>query len=220
MTKLCNAAGCSKPVIYGELCTLHTLRKGNMGHVDLVPITRKEVRQYRTTIEREMIRTRVAGDIEEYFNQMMEEQRAIVAEMNKRGCGHLDAYYAALDFVDAVGDKDRQVLLDLMGLGWLMQLDQDRLPNPEAIALTATKVLRWSLVKGAKRSMRKSGQIDVSKRKLSRSAKRHLGNILVPTLVSFGYAMCKTFVEHEKAQGDLKRGIMGKITNGGTEAQD
>lgn len=212
MTKLCNAAGCSKPVVYGELCTYHTLRKGRMGHVDLVPVKRNEVRQYKITIEREMIRTRVTDDIDEYFNQMMDEQRAIVAEMNKRGCGHLDAYYAALDFVDAVNDKGRQVLIDLMCLGWMMQLDQNRLPNPEAIALTATKVLRWSLVKGAKRSVRKTGQIDVSKRKLSQSAKRHLGSILVPTLVSFGYAMARTYVEHEKAKGDLKKGIMGKIT--------
>jgi hypothetical protein len=212
MTKLCNAAGCSKAVRYGELCSTHALRKGNMGDPDLVPVKRTEVRQYRITIEREMIRTRVQEDIDAFFETMLDEQKAIVAEMNRRGFGHLDAYYAALDFVDAVNDKGRQVLLDLMCLGWLMKLDQGRLPNPETISLTATKVLRWSLVKGAKRSMRKTGQIDVSKRKLSRSAKRHLGSLLVPTLVSFGYAMAKTWVEHEKAKGDLKKGIMGKVT--------
>jgi hypothetical protein len=212
MTKLCNAAGCSKAVRYGELCSTHALRKGNMGDADLVPVKRTEVRQYRTTIEREMIRTKVQEDIDAFFETMLDEQKAIVAEMNRRGFGHLDAYYAALDFVDAENDRGRNVLLDLMGLGWLMQVDPNRLTNPEAITLTATKVLRWSLVKGAKRSMRKTGQIDVSKRKLSRSAKRHLGNMLVPTLVSFGYAMAKTWVEHETAKDELKRGIMEKIT--------
>ena len=212
--KLCNAAGCSRAVTYGELCTVHTLRKGAMGHPDLLPVKRSEVRRYRETIEREMIRTHVQGDIDAYFDTMLEEQRAIIAEMNRAGCGHLNAYYAALDFVDAVNDKGRQVLLDLMGLGWLMQVDPNRLPNADTITLTTTKVVRWSLVKGAKRSMRKTGQIDVSKRKLSRSAKRHLGNMLVPTLVSFGFAMAKTWMEHEAAKGDLKRGIIGKITGG------
>lgn len=210
--KLCNAAGCSKPVIYGELCSRHAIRKEMMGHVDLLPVKRTEVRQFRVTIEQEMIRTRVNEDIDAFFDTMLEEQKAIVAEMNKRGVGHLEAYYAALDFVDAVNDKGRQVLLDLMCLGWLMQVEPNRLPNPDTITLTATKVLRWSLVKGAKRSMRKTGQIDVSKRKLSRKAKRHLGNLLVPTLVSFGYAMARTWLEHEKAKGELKKGIMEKIS--------
>lgn len=183
-----------------------------MGHPDLKPVTRNEVRQYRVLIEQEMIRTRVAEDIEAFFNGMLEEQKAIVEEMNLRGAGKLNAYFAALDFVDAVGDKGRQVLLDLMALGWLMQMDQNRLPNAETISLSATRVLRWSLVKGARRSMRKTGQIDVSKRALSRGAKKHLGDMLVSTLVSFGYAMAKTWKEHEAAKGDLKKGIMEKIT--------
>jgi hypothetical protein len=210
--KLCNAAGCSREVLYGDLCAIHAERKHRFGHPDFAPLVRREVRQYRDIVEHEMVRTKVQADIEEYYDTMLEEQKAVVAEMNQKGVGHLDRYFAALDFVDAVGDHKRQVLLDLMALGWMLQVQPDRVPHQASIVLVATKVLRWSLVKGTKRSLRKDGQIQVSRRAIKRSAKIYLGEQLVPTLVSFGYAMAKTFMEHEKNKGDLKRDIMCKIT--------
>lgn len=210
--KLCIAAGCSREVLYGELCQTHADRKHRFGHPDLVPLVRREVRQYHEIVDREMTRTGVRGDVNGFYETMKLEQAAIVEDMNKRGVGHLNNYYAALDFVDAVGDNPQQVLLDLMSFGWMLQLHECRFPNAESTALAAAKVLRWSLVKGTKRTLRKDGQIEVSRRSLKRDAKLHLGNMLMPTLVSFGYAMAKTWKEHERAKGELKSSIMDKIT--------
>lgn len=210
--KLCTAAGCSREVLYGDLCQIHADRKHRFGHPELVPLARREVRQYHEIVDREMTRTGVRKHIEDYYETMRQEQAAVVEDMNRRGSGHLTSYYAALDFIDAVGDNPKQVLLDLMAFGWMLQLHQDRFPNAESTNLAAAKVLRWSLVKGTKRTLRKDGQIEVSRRALKRDAKKHLGDLLIPTLVSFGYAMAKTWVEHEKAKGELKASIMGKIT--------
>ncbi len=210
----CIAAGCSTNALFGTLCRTHADRRSKHGHPTVTPIDRREVRPFADVVRQEMNRTGVKKDIDAYFAKMKEEQQAIVDDMNATGVGMLDRYYAAIDFVDATGDGTDQVLVDLLCLGWYIQLNDKRFPNQESIAIASARALRWSLHKGTVRTLRKTGAIDVSKRYLKASALRHLGSTLVPTLVSFGYAMAKTWREREVEKTELKHNIMQTITKG------
>jgi hypothetical protein len=199
--------------MFGALCRTHADRRSKHGHPTVAPVTRSEVRQYTDIVSLEVARTRIKGHIDEFFAKMREEQVAIMDDMVKIGIGNVDAYLAACDFADATNDDKDQVIRDLMCLGWHIQLNEHRFPNQDSIAIAAARVLRWSLKKGTKRTIRKTGTIDVSKRHLKASAQRHLGSILVPTFVSFGYAMAKTWKEREADKSKLKADIMSAIRN-------